>query len=98
MYSSCWPTLPTVQAHPSGTSPDAMKTCSHTTARPDPVDEQGGCSAGLGHRALDQLVMVDQVIPLDDRMVDLDHGERVGRLPGLIHGQRRVGRVTGKIV
>ena len=40
-----------------------MKSDANTTTDTDPVDEQRGCPTSLGHGALDQLVVVDQVMP-----------------------------------
>src|SRR5262245_40134479 len=71
-------------SQPRAHQPYAMKTVTSTTARTDPINEQGGWPTSLGHRALDQLVAVDQVILLDDRMTDLDHRQRVLVVPRLI--------------
>src|SRR5438046_6571257 len=64
------------QANPARTGAYAVKTGTDTTAHTNPVNEQGGCPTGLGHRVFDQLVVVDQVLPINDRMTDLDHGKR----------------------
>src|SRR5438034_6621909 len=80
------------QANPASAGPCAVKADANPTARTDPINEQGGCTTGLGHRAFDQLVVVDQILPINDRITDLDHGERVFVISGLINRYRGVGR------
>ena len=65
------------QANPASTSPYAVKTGTNTTAHTNPINKQGSCPTGLGHRAFDQLVAVNQVFPINDRMTDLNHGKRI---------------------
>jgi hypothetical protein len=43
----------------------------------------------LGHCAIDQLVLVDQVLPINDRVTDLDHAKRVVVTPRFI--DRKIG-------
>src|SRR6266487_5504863 len=56
------------QANPASTGSYSMKTGTNTTAHTNPINEQGGCTTSLGHHAFDQLVVVDQVLPINDRM------------------------------
>src|SRR5438093_123139 len=86
------------QANPASTGPCAVKADANTTASANPINEQGGSPTGLGHRAFDQLVVVDQVLPINDRMTDLDHGKLVFVAPRLIDRKRGVGRVAAEVV
>src|SRR5439155_25436336 len=83
---------------PASTGPCSVKADANTTASANPINEQGGCPTGLWHRAFDQLVVVDQVLPINDGMTDLDHGKRVFMAPRLIDRKRGVGRVAAEIV
>src|SRR5436309_15945383 len=94
-WSRC--SLPS-QANPASTGPCAVKADANTTAIANLINEQGGCTTSLGHRAFDQLVVVDQVLPINDRMTDLDHGKRVFVISGLINRDRGVGRVAAEVV
>lgn len=75
-----------------------MESGPDTTADADPVDEQRGGAAGLRHLPVDQLVRVDEIVPLDDRVADLDHGEHILALAPLVDGERRVRGIRGEVV
>src|SRR5436190_16065533 len=94
-WSRC--SLPS-QANPASTGPCAVKADANTTASANLINEQGGCTTSLGHRAFDQLVVVDQVLPINDRMTDLDHGKRVFVISGLINRDRSIRWVAAEIV
>src|SRR5438093_4925335 len=94
-WSRC--SLPS-QANPASTGPCAVKADANTTASANLIDEQGGCTTSLGHRAFDQLVVVDHVFPINDRMADLDHGKRVFVAPRLIDRKRGVWWIAAEIV
>jgi len=57
-------------ANAATTDPCAVKTGTNTAAHTDPVNEQRSCPTRPRHGALDQLVVVDQVFPVNDRMTD----------------------------
>src|SRR5439155_20545647 len=86
------------QANPASPGPCSVKADANTTASTDPIDKQGGCATGLGHRAFDQLVAIDQVFAINDRMTDLNHGKRVFVISGLINRNRGVGRIAAEVV
>lgn len=68
--------------HSPGTGTCAMEARTHTAAGTDPVDEERGCAAGFGHRAHDQLVVVNQILPIHHGMADLLFAE--GRQPCIV--------------
>src|SRR5208282_5027835 len=53
---------------------------------PDPIDKQCGVPASSGHLAVDELVVVNEIRPINDRIGDLDHRKRTVILPRLIDG------------
>jgi len=85
------------QSEPAATAPDSMETAADTAAHPDPVDEQGGCPAGLWHLALDRLVRVDQVVAVAQGP-DVVEQQAVEPRVVLFHSQRDRGRSQAPVV
>ena len=75
-----------------------VETDTDATADADPVNEQGRFLAFGGRRACDELIVVDEVLALNPGVEDLDDGEGVVLPARFIDGERRIGRVSGKVV
>jgi len=68
------------------------------TANPNPIDEERRLPSAGRQLAADEFVAVDKIAAIDLGIGDLDDGQRVVGLPGLIDGQRGIWRIAAEVV